>query len=69
MYRNPSPENNSENKVDEFVNELNNTLDNIKGIKSRHQLCTVWWDDTTDYPGESISDITGLHGLHEIINQ
>ena len=30
---------------------------------------TAWWGDTDDYPGESISNITGLHGLHEIINQ
>ena len=30
---------------------------------------TAWWGDTTDYPGESISNITGLHGFHEIINQ
>ena len=30
---------------------------------------SVWWGDITDYPGESISDITGLHGLYQIINQ
>ena len=32
------------------------------------QKKSVWWSDATDYPGESISDITGLHGLHQIIN-
>ena len=31
IYRNPSSENNSNDKVDEFANELNNTLNNIKG--------------------------------------
>ena len=31
MCRNPPAENNSKDKVDEFANELNNTLDNIKG--------------------------------------
>ena len=30
---------------------------------------SVRWGDTTDYPGETISNITGLHGLHEIINE
>ena len=77
LYRNPSNENNSRDKVDEFTNELNNTLDNIKGKNPYVNLVigdfnaknTAWWGDTTDYPGESISNITGLHGLLEIINQ
>ena len=30
---------------------------------------TTWWGDKTDYPGETISNITCLHGLHEIINK
>ena len=70
-------------KVDEFTNELNITLDNIKWRNPYVNLVvgdfnaqnTAWWwwwwgggGDTDDYPGESISIITGLHGLHEIIN-
>ena len=31
FYRNTSSENNSNDKVDEFANELNNSLNNIKG--------------------------------------
>ena len=64
IYRNPSSENNSNDKVDEFANELNNTLNNIKG-----KIPILWWGDTTDYPGVTISNITGFHGLHEIINE
>ena len=67
MYRKPSNENNLRDKVDEFTNELNNTLDNIKGDFNAKN--TAWWGDTDDYPGESISNITGLHGHHKIINQ
>ena len=71
IYRNPSSE------VDKFANELNNTLNNIKGknpdtnfiIGDRNAKNTTWWGDTTGYPGETISNITGLHGLHEIINE
>ena len=77
IYRNPSSENKSNDKVDEFANELNNTLNNIKGknpyanfiIGDLDAKNTTWWGDTTDYPGETISNITGLHGLHEIINE
>ena len=77
LYRNPSNENNLRDKVDEFTNELNNTLDNIKGktpyvnlvIGDFNAKNIAWWGDTTDYPDESISNITSLHGLHEIINQ
>ena len=51
LYRNPSTENNSTDKVDEFTNELNNTLDNIKGknpyvnfvIGDFNAKNTVWW--------------------------
>ena len=77
LYRNPSPENNSMDKVDEFADELNNTLNNIKGknpyinfvIGDLNAKNTIWWGDTTDYPGETISNIIDFHGLHEIINQ
>ena len=77
LYRNPSIENNTKEIIDEFSDELNNTLDNIKGKNPYINLVvgdfnaknTTWWGDTTDYPGERISDITNLHGLHEIINQ
>ena len=77
IYRNPSSENNSKNTVDEFANELDTTLDNIKGKNSYINFVigdlnaknTVWWGDTTDYPGEVIADKTSLHGLHELINQ
>ena len=63
--------------VDEFANELNTTLDNIKGknpyinfvIGDLNAKNTVWWGDITDYPGEIISDKASLHGLHELINQ
>jgi uncharacterized protein (DUF427 family) len=63
-------------KVDEFADELYNTFNNIKGKNSYINFVigdlnaknTVWWGDITDYPGESISNITDLHGLHEIIN-
>ena len=77
VYRNPSSENNSKEKIDEFVNKMSNTLENIKGknpyinfvIGDLNAKNSVWWGDITDYPGESISDITVLHGLHQIINQ
>ena len=29
----------------------------------------ILFDDLSDYPGESIVDITGLHGLHQITNK
>ena len=76
MYRNPSAENNLRDKVDEFTNELYNILDNIKGknpyinfVIGDFNAKILPGRGTTDYPGESISNITGLHGLHEIINQ
>ena len=77
IYRNPSSENNSNDRVDEFANELNNTLNNIKGknpytnfiIGDLNAKNTRWWGDTTDNPGETISNITDLHGLHGIINE
>ena len=34
LYRNPSNENNLRDKVDEFTNELNSTLDNKKKGKN-----------------------------------
>ena len=70
LYRNPSNENNLRDKVDEFTDELNNTSDNIKGKKPLRKPCH-WIGDfnAKNIPGESISNITDLHGLHEIINQ
>ena len=55
---------------------MNNTLDNIIGnnpyinivIGDFNARNTAWWGDTTNYPGESIADIRGLHGLHQITN-
>ena len=77
VYRNPSAENNSKLKIDEFANELYTTLENVKGknpyinfvIGDLNAKNTVWWGDITDYSGESISNITELHGLRQIINQ
>ena len=66
--------NNSKNKVDEFCNELDKILDNIKGknpyinidLNAKH---TAWWGDVSNYPVEAILGIITLHGFHEIINQ
>ena len=77
MYRNPSTENNSRDRIDEFSNELHNTLDNIKGknpyanfvVGDLNAKNTAWWGSSTDYPGESISSITDLNGLQQIIHQ
>ena len=77
MYRNPSSLINSKNKVEEFSNELDKTLDNIKGknpyinivIGDLNTKNIAWWGEVSDYPGEAIPGTTTLHGLHEIINQ
>ena len=68
IYRNPSSENNSNDKVDEFANKLNNILNNIKGKNSYINFIigelnaknTTWWGDTTDYSGETIPNITAF---------
>ena len=77
IYCNPSSLNNSKNKVEEFTNGLDKTLDNINGknpyiniaIGDLNAKNTAWWGEISDYPGEAISGTTTLHGLHEIINQ
>ena len=75
--RNPSSDNNLKDNVDDFANELNSTLENIKGkhpyinfvIGDFNAKNTAWWGDFTDYPVGIISNLTDLHGLHEIIHQ
>ena len=57
IYRNPSSENNTKDKVDEFSNELEKTLNNIKGknpfinfvVGDLNAKNTAWWGETTDY--------------------
>ena len=52
-------------------------MENIKGknpsinfvIGDFNAKNTAWWGDFTDYPGGVISNLTDLHGLHEIIHQ
>ena len=59
IYRNPSKENNSTEKVDEFCSELDNTLNKIKGknpyinlvIGDLNAKNTAWYGVTTDYSG------------------
>ena len=64
VYRNPSSDNNLKENVDDFANELNSTLENIKGkipyinfvIGDFNAKNTAWWGDFTDYPGGIISN-------------
>ena len=77
IYRNLTSLNNSKNNVEEFSNGHEKTLDNIKGKNSYTNIAisdmnaknNAWWGEISDYPGEAISGITTLHGLHETINQ
>ena len=82
IYRNLSSDDNLKDNVDDFANELNSPLENIKrnnpyiNFVIGDSTCgdfnaknTAWWGDFTDYPGGIISNLTDLHGLHEIIQQ
>ena len=76
VYRNPSSDNNLKDNVDDFANELNSPLENIKEknpyinfVIGDNAKNTGWWGDFTDYPGGIISNNTDLHGLDEIIHQ
>ena len=77
VYRNPSVTNNSKAKIDEFATDLDTTIENIKGknpylnflVGDFNAKNTACWGDISDYPGEKISDIAGVHDLHELINE
>ena len=77
VYRNPSKENNSIEKIDEFSTELGNTLNKIKGknpyinlvIGDLNAKNSAWYGEITDYPGLLLADTTSLHGLTQIIDQ
>ena len=58
------------NNVDDFANiKCDPGLRKNSVTGELNTKNTIGWGDTTDYPGEAISDITGLHWPREIINQ
>ena len=74
LYR--SPANNTKEKIDEFVTNLEQTINNID-MKNPYASFilgdfnaknTNWWGNINDYQGTQIDQITSMCGYNQIIN-